>query len=80
MSDAFSVVGGGLNSHQRRNNQMPSIGGSSFSAFNQPNAPSVAAQNRQADRLKQGKICIAKFYPGRELISSLFVCDLESFV
>ena len=56
MSDSFSAVGSGLNSQaQRRSNSSSSLGGSSFSAFtNQTAVSNIAAQNRQADRLKQG--------------------------
>ena len=53
MSDAFSAVGSGLNS-QRRPNPVPSIGASSFASFSSQQQASVLAQNRQADRMKQG--------------------------
>ena len=62
ISDAFSAVGSGLNS-QRRPNPVASIGGSSFASFSSQQQASVLAQNRQADRMKQGMlshICFEK--------------------
>lgn len=59
MSDAFSA---------RRNNPLTNLGASSFSAFNQPSSATLAAQNRQADRLKQAAAAgdISAVVPGMD--------------
>ncbi|XP_065678715.1 CCR4-NOT transcription complex subunit 1 isoform X1 [Hydra vulgaris] len=74
LSDSFSTVGSSLNSQaQRRSNPLSSLGASSFSAFTNQSAVSNIAQNRQADRLKQGDI--SAVVPGMDQTFSKEVDD-----
>lgn len=68
ISDAFSAVGGGLNNQPRRSNQISGIGGSTFSAFNQPTSQSLANQNKHSDRIKQAAAAgdISAVVPGMD--------------